>query len=1188
MIFNVQRRVYFHQSLLLSAMGSAITNGGNADADDAASPPWHSVYVIESAWRVTGSLDADRLAVAVSAVSARHDSLRSTLRLGDITECDSSSVPAVSSSSSSTSSTPLAIARGADPRLPAAAVVLQCVSPPSTSPSLLVIDLRTAGASGEGVSWQQWRSSSTGAAALRVDVERGPCARFVLARESADSYVLLVRVHHAFFDGGSVVLWQHEVSALYRGASLPALPYQGSDVARWERGEYAPRGAAAASLCFWRDRLSAWPSMVLDLSPPAPARSVRGRVGSSSVLRVPRAHWRRLQQTLGASSNQLMQAAVALWLHQVSDSRLSSRAFLLATVADTRRLHPIAGLSSLIGMHVNTVLQRATVDPADGVLSALRSLIGESMETLEHSAYPFDAVYGALSSTGVQASDARGVESSDGSATGSGSSASSASGGRADLAALLQVWFLYVAAGEGGGSETLQLPGATVSEFSVGNVSTSAESSVSSSADVLSTGAQVATNVAAGTGRLVVSVTERQSDSQAGVARAAAIDGRRVSATESEASIETEWVCEVDADGQWCDAATLDGWLQRFAHVLEAVVSCVADSESGAIDSIDCASWSPAETPMRTVGSLGAVLPGDEALYRQINATSHMQISHPRSIFDNAALPLIPSDLAEDIAAMASARVDRFDAWLHRRFARHTAAAAEQRPAVVFDADDGSPVVRLSFSELYERASLLARHLQHRCGVRAGEAVGVCCARSAELVVGALAVILSGASYCPLLPELPASRRAQCVRLTGLRVVLTLAAESSLFSSLSVESEAVASPECVRLDTFFGADGPSPLGALDASLPALDVDRSRGDLSAYMIFTSGSTGQPKCVSIGHGAICVGLPHFYSNLFCSVKSLIQWSAVAFDVHISDFMQCWMYGSTLHMLRPDGNVDVQYLTKMAKTYGIGSIQMVPSLARAWLQYLVDSNDCVTLRSLDCLCFIGEALSSQLLLDLRAGNALPRRLINAYGPAECFLCDTVRICDEADLHLDSDRPVGVPIGRSCQGASCFVVDPVSLELLPAGQMGELCIGGPVMLGYHNQPELTARAVIHHARFGRLYRTGDMARVSWHGDLRFEGRVDNQVKINGQRTELGEIESVLRTASQEICPPGSSWQFDAVVSLIASPVAKHQHVLVALLRLVQDSSEVRSPAVAIVAERPSASCRLYFSLLECGHAWA
>jgi non-ribosomal peptide synthetase component F len=259
---------------------------------------------------------------------------------------------------------------------------------------------------------------------------------------------------------------------------------------------------------------------------------------------------------------------------------------------------------------------------------------------------------------------------------------------------------------------------------------------------------------------------------------------------------------------------------------------------------------------------------------------------------------------------------------------------------------------------------------------------------------------------------------------------------------------------------------------------------------------------------------VGLPHFYSNLFCSVKSLIQWSAVAFDVHISDFMQCWMYGSTLYMLRPDGNVDFQYLTKMAKTYGIGSIQMVPSLARAWLQYLVDSNDCVTLRSLDCLCFIGEALSSQLLLDLRAGNALPRRLINAYGPAECFLCDTVRICDETDLHLDSDRPVGVPIGRSCQGASCFVVDPVSLELLPAGQMGELCIGGPVMLGYHNQPELTARAVIDHARFGRLYRTGDMARVSWHGDLRFEGRVDNQVKINGQRTELEEIENVLLTA--------------------------------------------------------------------------
>ena len=232
-----------------------------------------------------------------------------------------------------------------------------------------------------------------------------------------------------------------------------------------------------------------------------------------------------------------------------------------------------------------------------------------------------------------------------------------------------------------------------------------------------------------------------------------------------------------------------------------------------------------------------------------------------------------------------------------------------------------------------------------------------------------------------------------------------------------------------------------------------------------------------------------------------------------------------------------------------------------------------------------FGGESLSSTQLREIHKNDAMPAHIVNICGPTECFIIDTIRICNETDLHLDSDRPVGVPIGRSCQGASCFVVDPVSLELLPAGQMGELCIGGPVMLGYHNQPELTARAVIHHARFGRLYRTGDMARVSWHGDLRFEGRVDNQVKINGQRTELGEIESVLRTASQEICPPGSSWQFDAVVSLIASPVARHQHVLVALLRLVQDSSEVRSPAVAIVAERPStsASCRQCFSLFEC-----
>jgi natural product biosynthesis luciferase-like monooxygenase protein len=186
-------------------------------------------------------------------------------------------------------------------------------------------------------------------------------------------------------------------------------------------------------------------------------------------------------------------------------------------------------------------------------------------------------------------------------------------------------------------------------------------------------------------------------------------------------------------------------------------------------------------------------------------------------------------------------------------------------------------------------------------------------------------------------------------------------------------------------------------------------------------------------------------------------------------------------------------------LAERHQVTHVQCTPSLAA---MMLADPADRAALTRLRHLLVGGEALPAALAAELR--DVLSGRLTNMYGPTETTIWSLVHEIDGAP---EGSIPIGTPIANT----SVFVLDARGRRL-PLGVFGELHIGGAgVARGYHARPELTAERFTTRPGMGRVYATGDLARIDPDGSVEFGGRIDNQVKVRGHRIELGEIEAVI-----------------------------------------------------------------------------
>jgi natural product biosynthesis luciferase-like monooxygenase protein len=186
-------------------------------------------------------------------------------------------------------------------------------------------------------------------------------------------------------------------------------------------------------------------------------------------------------------------------------------------------------------------------------------------------------------------------------------------------------------------------------------------------------------------------------------------------------------------------------------------------------------------------------------------------------------------------------------------------------------------------------------------------------------------------------------------------------------------------------------------------------------------------------------------------------------------------------------------------LVEHHGVTHLQCTPSLAS---MLVADPADRAALTGVQHLMLGGEALPTALARELR--ELLPGRFTNMYGPTETTIWS---LTHELDVVPDGPIPIGKPLANQ----TVFVLDADGRRL-PAGAFGELHIGGEgVARGYHERPELTAERFVDRPGMGRVYATGDVARIRPDGIVEFAGRSDNQVKIRGHRIELGEIESVI-----------------------------------------------------------------------------
>ncbi|PPV05202.1 non-ribosomal peptide synthetase [Xanthomonas bromi] len=422
-------------------------------------------------------------------------------------------------------------------------------------------------------------------------------------------------------------------------------------------------------------------------------------------------------------------------------------------------------------------------------------------------------------------------------------------------------------------------------------------------------------------------------------------------------------------------------------------------------------------------------------------------------------------------------------------------ARAPERDALVVGARTWS------YAALAYEASSWAAALHRKIGSQV-QRVGVLSGRDEIGFIGTLAALWAGGAFVPLNRRFPARRTAKMVELAELDVLVYEDSDAALVAEICLLMNG--QPRLVPRTQLDAANRGAPdRGAVPAQVES-------GEALAYLLFTSGSTGEPKGVPISHRNVCSFMQTSQAIYAIGPNDrLSQTFELTFDLSVFDMFMAWSHGAALCVLRP---LELLAPAEAIERNGITVWFSVPSLAIGLMRRnkLREGQ----MPSLRLSLFCGEALTYGVARAWQ--RAAPcSRLENLYGPTELTIA-----CARypwADIGGVGDGEI-VPLGTLYPGMEQVVVDAQG-QLVARDKPGELCVRGPQMFsGYWRAPELdTARFVAvppAQDAGGRFYRTGDIVSCAATGLLQYRGRADQQVKINGYRVELGDVESALRNA--------------------------------------------------------------------------
>lgn len=451
---------------------------------------------------------------------------------------------------------------------------------------------------------------------------------------------------------------------------------------------------------------------------------------------------------------------------------------------------------------------------------------------------------------------------------------------------------------------------------------------------------------------------------------------------------------------------------------------------------------------------------------RRLSEISFLTAEERRLVLDDWNATDVTFELPDSIQALVEVQV----------------AARPEAPAVVFEGQE------MSFAAMNDLANQVAHRLREM-GVVPGDRVGLCVERSLQLPSIVLGIIKSGGAYVPLDPSYPVERLEFMAIDSEPRVIVT---------TISL-AERLGTASAPRL--LIDADE-----AAIAQQPRTNpVNLTEPEHPIYVIYTSGSTGLPKGAINPHRALLnrMGWERREFNHQPGDRFLLK-TSLCFDPSFIEIFRPLCHGGTLVVARPGAERDPDYLADVIERERVGMTTFVPSILRLFLEQENLAKKCASLKTLTCG---GEAMTPDLVALFH--QKLTARLYNLYGPTETAVSICYYRCEPGD-----SSPT-VPIGRPMSNVRLYILD-AGKNLLPPGMPGELYIGGAAVgSGYWNRPELTAERFVPDPFSRRpnatMYRTGDLCRYRVDGAIEFLGRTDAQLKIRGNRVELGEIEACL-----------------------------------------------------------------------------
>ncbi|KAJ5946544.1 hypothetical protein N7454_003383 [Penicillium verhagenii] len=414
-----------------------------------------------------------------------------------------------------------------------------------------------------------------------------------------------------------------------------------------------------------------------------------------------------------------------------------------------------------------------------------------------------------------------------------------------------------------------------------------------------------------------------------------------------------------------------------------------------------------------------------------------------------------------------------------------------------------------TYGQLDIVASRLARYLTS-CGIKPEVFVVLCFEKSAWAIVAQLAVLKAGGAFVSIDPSHPDSRLQMLIDEIGADLVLCSAALQSKMSKLCKKALAVSQTGISQLPE-------SPL--------ALPGTRPTPSNAAYAIFTSGTTGKPKATVVEHMALSTTAVAMMDALHMnSGTRALQFSNYTFDVSVLEIMMTLMNG---------GCVCVPSEEERMNNLG-GAIRRMEANYMSSPPAIVNTLEPKSVPTLKTIITGGEKMPANHI-----DRWHDRYVINAYGPSEATVVATVGVKVDWDGNRVNDDPSSIGLAANCR---VWIVDPNNYNrLLPVGAVGEMLLeGSNIAREYLGNPEKTQAAFVedpawsHHSglhgifkRSDRMYRTGDLVRYNSDGTLAFLARKDTQIKFNGQRIELEEIEH----QCARCLPAGSQVAVDVVV---------------------------------------------------------